>query len=316
VRESALQALGRVDADLVWDSLLAELRNPDPQVRGAVALRLGEARAPESVETLVEALSDPEEQVRVNALAALSTMGHAVQRHQAAVAARSSDPSPRVRAAARSALETLSAAWAEAEEMAEVGAEGALSEARAKVVLDMATAGNPAPLVRALADRESARSLGGPLSEAHPDSIGRLLQVLRQTHQQEQPRAAEGLAEAVRAGGTSGLFLAQLKAIEAGVRLLAVEIAGHLGTPEATSALIGLLARDPVPEVRIRCASLLADAPGRDEQVRDALKRAKEGDRNEAVRQVATHALERAQSDHDEGIVAFPTHDTEAQQRS
>jgi HEAT repeat protein len=94
--------------------------------------------------------------------------------------------------------------------------------------------------------------------------------------------------------GSADGYLAELKALDSGVRLMAVELAGLLATPEAVSALLDVLERDPLAEVRSRAASMLAGMPG--EAVHAALVRTQEEDPNEVVRLVAARVLGRART--------------------
>jgi len=303
VIEAALAALTTADVSALTGKLIPELRHPDARIRAGVAAQLGRAPAAEAVEPLVQALADPDEEVRMSALSALSHMGRMVRKHQSALTARLTDPSPRVRAAATSALNALRPGWAETTEAAQLFPEGPLSPAGAAALVDMAAEGDLKPFLWALNNAESAQSLAsylaGPGAEKPgsagvppaPPPLDALLSSLRQASEWDRVRAIAALSDALRQTGAADGCLAQLRAINPAVRLTAVEIAGMLGTPEAVAALAEVLERDPLPEVRSRAATALAASQA--DAARAALHRAQAQDPNEVVRVVAARALER-----------------------
>ncbi len=291
VRNAALEALAETDPRGLTDALLPLLKNPDARVRATAAAQLGEARASEAAEALIRALADPDEDVRVSALGSVARLGRAVRKQQGAIQARRSDPSPRVRDAAAAALTQLRGAWSEAAEAADVFRQGPLSPAAAMSLVDMAVTGDVDPLLRSLGTEQSHRVVAEHLAGEGRSKLVALLGALHALPEQEQTRAATGLASGPRQGVPADAFLEALKALESDVRLMAVEIAGQIGTPEAVAALIEVLQRDPVADVRSRTASVLADAPGN--EPREALRRAQRDDPNNVVRRVAGHALSR-----------------------
>jgi len=304
VREAALTALADADVGTFADLLIPQLRNPDARVRSAVAHLLGRSRVSAAVESLVQAIADPEEDVRVSALGSLAGLGRAVRRHQSAIAARRSDPSARVREAAASTLNELRAAWAELAQTTELFRHAPLSPAAAAVVADMAAAGDLDPLLRALGDPASDRQVVTYLSDSGQSRVPTFLAALHKAPEQEQSRAAAAIAGALNRGVAAGPFLSALKSIESDARLMAVEIVGKLVAPEAVEALLDVLQRDPLAEVRSRAAALLADAPG--DKVKEALQRAQRDDPNNVVRRVAGRALERGTGEEERGILSPP----------
>ena len=300
VMEAALAALATADVGApagpsgsLCGKLIPELRHPDARVRAGVAAQLGRAPAAEAVEPLVQALADPDEEVRVSALSALSHMGRMARKHQSALTARLTDPSPRVRAGATAALSALRLGWAETTEAAQLFPEGPLSPTGAAALVDMAAEGDLKPFLWALNNAESGQSLASYLAGPGAEKLEALLSSLRQASEWDRVRAIAALSEAFRQTTAADSCLAQLKAINPAVRLTAVEIAGMLGTPEAVAALAEVLERDPVPEVRSRAATALAAS--RADAARTALHRAHAQDPNEVVRVVAARALERRQ---------------------
>lgn len=294
VREAAIAVLSALEVEGLHEALIGELRNPDARVRAAAARGLGRARSGECAEALVQALGDPEEEVRVSALAGLAGLGRLVRKHQGALTGRLSDPSPRVREAAGELLSSLRGAWAEEGEVAELLRQGPLSAAGAASLVEMAAEGDMEPLLWALGNARSADSLGAYLSGPGREKLGGLLAALREAQERDRTRALSALAQSARRANDVDAYLGELKAISPGVRLVAVEMAGMLGTPGAVEALTEVLAHDPVAEVRSRAASALGEARG--ERVQAALQRAQRDDANEIVRLVAERALDRARA--------------------
>jgi len=290
VREAAFFALARLPAEPLKDRLAPELHNPDPMVRAGVAALLGKARASEYLEALVAALADPEEEVRVNALNALAAMGLPVRKHQTELNARLSDPSPRVREVASAALEALREAWAEAPDPADLLRQGTLSVAGAASLLEMVSEGSFDPLLRALENTRSARVLGEYFSGGGGGALGTLLASLRQFSEGDYARARTALGRTLRQYGSAAGLLAGLKSILPEERLDGVDVAGLLATPEAAAALVEILERDPVAEVRSRAATALG-ASG-ESAARAALARAQADDQSKTVRLAASRALQ------------------------
>jgi HEAT repeat protein len=290
VRQAALAALPRVDLTGMADQLLAHLRHPDAQVRAGVAAELGRCGASECVEPLVQALSDPEEEVRINAVRSLTAFGRAVRRHEDALSARQSDPSARVRKAASAALSALREVWAEAVDAAELSRRGHLSAAAASEVADAAASGDLDPLLQALDDRRSARRIAACLADSDRAKLAPILALLRRARATDRGRAATALSQALRAGVPADGYIEELRSLDSDVRLMALDIIGRLGTPDAVRALLEVLERDPLSEVRSRAASGLAESPS--DTVRAALRHAQQQDPDRIVRSAAGRALE------------------------
>ncbi len=310
VREAALAALADADANRFADILMPKLRSSDARVRTTVAEMLGKSRVAIATELLVQALSDPEEDVRVATLGALARLGRAVRKHQGAITARRSDPSARVREAATAALNELRGAWAELAQSSELFRHGPLSPAAAAAVTDMAATGDLDPLLRALGDPASDREVVTYLSDSGQGRLTALLAALHKAPEQEQSRAAAAMAGALNRGVEAGPFLSALRSIESDARLMVVEIVGKLVAPEAVDALLGVLERDPLAEVRSRAAALLAEAPG--EKVKEALRHAQRDDPNNVVRRIAGRALENGGGGEERGILLQPGAQAEA----
>jgi HEAT repeat protein len=216
--------------------------------------------------------------------------------------ARRSDPSARVREAAAAALGQLRASWSETAEAAELFRQGPLSPAAAAAVIEMAAAGDLELLLRSAGNQQADTAIVRCLAEDSREKLAAVLGALRRAPEQDQARVASAMAGALRQGAPGGhpadAFLTELKALDSEVRLMAVEIAGRLGSEEAVGALIEVLERDPVADVRSRAASALAETPVR--AAEDALRRALQQDPNTVVRRVAARALDRGRESADE----------------
>ncbi len=293
VRSAALGTLAHLDISQISVDLVRHLKSADPQVRGGIARQLGRMRNMAAVEALAQALADPDEDVRVTALESLGGMGRSVRRYQSAVIARRSDPSPRVRDAASAALNQLRSSWSEAAEAADLFRQGPLSPAAAAGVLEMATAGDLELLLRSVGNPQSDEVLVEHLSVSGSEQLPAILAALRKAPEQDQARVMSSFAAVLRQGRPADTFLAQLKGLDSEVRLTAIEIVGRLSTPESVEALIEVLNRDPVADVRARAASALAENPV--QAAEDALRRALRDDPNNIVRRVAGRALDRGQ---------------------
>jgi len=308
VRSAALASLSRSQVAVPADALITETRNPDARIRAAVTARLAKERSPESVQALVLALSDPDESVRVNALAAMGAMGRLARKHEGALSARLTDPSAQVREAAAGALRVLREVWMAAPDAGELLRQGPLSAAAAASVVEMAIGGDTGTFVRALDNADSARAIASFLAGAGKEKLNPLLSALRQSDERDQARVLPSLSQALRGMGGADGYLTEMKALDSGVRLMAIELAGLLATPEAVTALLDVLERDPLAEVRSRAASMLAGMPG--DAVHAALVRTQEEDPNEVVRLVAARALGRTRTAPESASLLTPAEET------
>jgi HEAT repeat protein len=290
VRAAAVAALPKVESAGMTSQLLLHLRNADPQVRAGVAAQLAGSDATQCVEPLVQALSDPAEDVRASAVEALGNFGRAVRRYEEALRTRQDDPSLQVRKAASRVLNRLRDVWAETPETSELPRRGRLSSAAAEEIVEAAFAGDLDPLLDALADRRSARRIAACLGDTARDKMAPVLSLLRAARVVERERATEALSQALRDGEAADAYIDQLGALDSDVRLVAMEIVGRLETTAAVQALVQVLEHDPLSEMRSRAASALAEAP--DEAAKAALQRAQQQDPDRIVRSAAGRALQ------------------------
>jgi HEAT repeat protein len=181
-------------------------------------------------------------------------------------------------------------------ETADLLLSGSLSGAGAAALVDMAASGDIGPMLRALSNPRSAESLAAYFAGPGRARLDAVLSSLRRADEPDQMRALGELSQALRQGAAINGYLADLRAIDSGARLMAVEIASLVATPEATAALIEVLGGDPLPEVRIRAANALAGFS--DQATEAALTRSRADDPNEAVRRVAELALSRRRDRH------------------
>jgi HEAT repeat protein len=203
---------------------------------------------------LAQALADPDEEVRINALLALAGLGRAVRAHQSTLSARRGDPSPRVREAAGRALNQLRAVWSEMPETSDLLREGPLTPAATAALVEAAANGEAEPLARTLGKYEQTDILvTAYLSQGGSSHLPGVLIALRKLPEQEYTRIASILAAAWNGHASLAPLLAQLKSLETEARLMAVEIAGRMGTEEAIAALIQVL--------QPRCSRILRAQP-------------------------------------------------------
>ncbi len=145
-----------------------------------------------------------------------------------------------------------------------------------------------------------ARSLGAFLTGRGWPLLTPLLTAVRQSADRDRTRLLAGLAQALQQQPIEDL-LVHLRSVDPEVRLTAVDVSALLGTSEATAALAGVLAREPVLQVRSHIVSALAEIP--EDAAREALLRAQTEDPSMAVRLAATRALNQTQAMPEAGLL-------------
>ena len=219
-----------------------ELRSESPQERADAASRLGQARAPEAVGSLVAVLDDPDETVRVTAIRALGQIGD--RRAVPALVQRVEDPLASVRLALCQALgqlrdpagiPTLTALLHDPDETIRLGA------------------------ARALGKIEGGAGSGTLLSAA-----------LRDPSEAVRRHARKVLVEH-RSPDVLRELTAALGAKEPEVRARAAQVLADLGERAAVPALLPALA-DPSPEVRAVVAHALGKTAPEAPEVLEGLK--------------------------------------------
>lgn len=209
-----------------------ELLDSDPQVRADSAVRLGQARAKDAVESLIELLEDQSDRVRMAAVWALGEIGD--PRAVAPLMETCSDASVQVRLSACRSL-------------------GRLGDARAIPVLT-GLLGEMDDRVRLAAARALAEIPGRDSTEA-------LVEVLLEDDNEVIRQQARLLLEHNDAAFARQRMIDALrKNPDAAARAHAARILGDLGGNEAVPALIEAVS-DPVPAVRSRAARALALLP-------------------------------------------------------
>ncbi len=85
------------------------LRNPSPRLRALAARALGETRDAAAVPALLEALRDPDDEVRLGAVQALGRIGRTAAPAVPVLREALRDPRPEIRAAAARSLDAIAA---------------------------------------------------------------------------------------------------------------------------------------------------------------------------------------------------------------
>lgn len=221
-----------------------ELLDPDPQVRADSAVRLGQARARDSVESLVELLRDPSDRVRTAAVWALGEIGD--PRAVVPLMDTCSDANVQVRlAACRSlgqlgdarAVPVLSGLLQEMDDRLRLGAARALAE---------------------IPGRESTEALVKVLLEDESD-------VIRQQAHRLLRRNDAGIAREQVAGALHS-------ASDPVTRTHAAQVLGEIGDLSSVAALSEAL-DDPSGAVRSRAAHALVALSPEEPGVQAALRK-------------------------------------------
>ncbi len=220
-----------------------ELMDPDPQVRADTAVRLGQARAKDAVDSLVRLLSDPEDRVRASAIRALGEIGD--PRAVPSLMEHSVDPDVRVRVALCRALGLLGDARAIPVLERMLGDRG--TEDRVRLEAARAVAGIPGP--------ESTEALVRIMVRDQSDSIRAEVRSLMEG--MDVLRATRIVEESLRQGPDE-------------VRANAARMAGEMGDRQLLPALAAAL-DDPFFRVRCRAAHALVELAPDDAEVREAL---------------------------------------------
>ncbi len=219
-----------------------DLPDDDPQVRADTAVRLGQARAKDAVDSLVTLLDDPDDRVRFSAILALGEIGD--PRAVPALIAHASDPRTRIRTALCRSL-------------------GQLSDARAIPLLIRLLEDMEYPVrlaaARALASipgRESTEALVQVVLRDESDSI--LAEVTKLLHGMDTDLALEMLQGSVKTG-------------EEEARANAARVIGQMGDRQCLPVLLEAL-DDPFYRVRCLAAHALVELAPDDARVKIALK--------------------------------------------
>jgi HEAT repeat protein len=283
-RSAAMKALGHRDEDAAIVAALARgLSDRDSWVRYYACQSLGKVGVREMVPDIEKLLGDPAGQVRVAAIESLALLGGDTARRALLDAASRSDDEDMRRASLvglgmtrdPEALEALLSAAGAADAMTRLIAVSALSTFDAPEVV--------AALAKATEDSEDAvrtAALGCLGSRPGAEATSALIRLLEATPAPE--RLIPALASPVE-GRISGIVSALHGADERLANRL-VSVLGRMGTPEATTALIEMMATHP-PVVRKNAAATLA-ALGTNEAV-ETLRRAAKDDADLDIRRIA-----------------------------
>jgi len=222
-----------------------ELMDPDPQVRADTAVRLGQARAKDALDSLVGLLSDPEDRVRIAAIRALGEIGD--PRAVPALIENAVDPDARIQVALCRTLGQLGdpRAIALLERLLEDGG----TDERVRLAAARALAGIPGP--------ESTEALVRIMVRDESDSIRTEVRTLLEG--MDVPRATRIVEESLRSGPDE-------------VRANAARMVGEMGERRLLPALTVAL-DDPFYRVRCRAALALVELAPDDQEVKAALTR-------------------------------------------
>jgi len=209
--------------DGIQPALVESAKDPDPVVRQAAAMKLGETGNKSAVSILSGmVLGDPDESVRVAALGALVIIGD--RGAGAAYVAALRDASDKVR---RSAADALSGSWDE-------GSMNALIDALKN---------DPSPKVR----QRVAESLGNPgimgRAQAHhwdssADTEVALIQALKKDESYEVRATAASMLGKFKSGKSIEPLLAAMEDKSSSVRAAAADALGSYDRPEVIERLI------------------------------------------------------------------------------
>jgi HEAT repeat protein len=286
VRESAVEALGRIgDAEAV-PGLLEALHDADADVRWAAAAaleRIGDAAA---VPGLLEALHDADADVRWAAAAALERIGDAAAVPGLLAALRDANAGVR-RAAAEMLGQIGDAAAVPGLLHALRDAEARVREAAAKALGQIGDATAVPGLLAALgdADADVRRAAAAALGEIGAPAVPGLLAALGDADADVRRAAAAALGEIGDAAAVPGL-LAALGDADEDVREAAAAALGQIGDAAAVPGLLAAL-RDADWRVRRAAAAALGEIG--DAAVPGLLQAL--GNANANVRQAAAWAL-------------------------
>ena len=208
-----------------------ELADADPHIRADAALRLGQARAKDGVDSLIAVLDDPDVLVRINAVRALGEIGDA--KAAPALVPLAGDPSPAVREAVTQSFGAL---------------RDPVAVATLRTLLDDADDGVRISAARALGTipGEAAMSALVDVGLRDEDESVRQ-QVVRVVSEHGEHDAIARLERMLEAGSSTESD-----------RAVAARTLGDLGCPSSVPALIEALG-DPDVEVR----SIVAHSLGR-----------------------------------------------------
>jgi HEAT repeat protein len=283
-RSSTMKALGHRSADAaIVATLTAGLADGDPWVRYYACQSLGKLGVREMAPNVEKLLRDPAGQVRVAAVETLALLGGEPARRALLTAASRPDDEDMRRAALvglgmtrdREALDALSAAAAAADPMTRLIAVSALAAFDASEVVPSLAKASEDP-------EESVRTAALGCLAVRPgvEATAALIHMLEVTNAPE--RVVLALSSPVE-GRIPGLVSA-LHGADERLATQLVSVLGRMGTLEATTALIELMATHP-PVVRKAAATTLG-ALGTTEAVA-TLRRAAKDDTDLDIRRIA-----------------------------
>ncbi|MGJ3246849.1 MAG: HEAT repeat domain-containing protein, partial [Elainellaceae cyanobacterium] len=288
VRQSAVEALGKIPSNAVIGSLVKALEDQNSSVRWRAATALGKIPSNTVIDSLIKALEDQNSSVRRRATEALGEISSDVVIDDLIKAL--DDQNSAVRQSAVEALRKMPSEAAingllKALDDPDLSLRQRVAKTLEKMLSEAATDGlikaldHQNPLVR----QHAVEALGKMPSEAATDG---LIKALDDQDSGVRWKATAALGEMPSETATDGLIKA-LDDQDSGVRWRATAALGKMPSETATDGLIKAL-DDQDPSVRWRATAALGKMPS--ETATDGLIKALD-DQNSSVRQNAVEAL-------------------------
>ena len=289
VRAIAGRGLWGVIPSEQCQSLIQYLNSPDRKVRAGVIGVLGKTRSAEWAGTVAAVASDPSPHVRAAVMNALGRIGEAAVPHLHAIMSRLGDPDAYVRSRAVEAAFLVSPCHPEmAKQVSRLAADPDPSVRSAVVacLLNYARNGVQDALLELLADTDHQHWAIGALADVEEDLLRRILAHAQRARPEVAQSVTEALSQALAGRWTVEDLRPELNSLDTEVRLAGLEGLSLVRKEDATEEIIGLLAGDPAPRVRLRAAQVLLSRCDNVSALQ-ALRRAAAADPDPDVRRVA-----------------------------
>ena len=261
VRAIAGRGLWGVVTSEQCQSLIQYLNSPDPKVRAAVVGVLGKTQSAEWASAVAATTSDPSPHVRAAVMNALGRMGEAAVPYLHAIMPRLGDPDAYVRSRAVEAAFLVSPRHPEmAKQVLRLAADPDASVRSAVVtcLLNYARNGVQDALLELLADSDHQPWAISALADVEEDLLRRVLTHAQSARPEVAQSVTEALSQVLAGRWTVSDLRPELNSLDTEVRLAGLEGLALVRHEDATEEIIGLLAGDPAPRVRLRAAQVLS----------------------------------------------------------
>jgi len=289
VRAIAGRGLWEVVTSEQCQSLIQYLNSPDPKVRAAVVGVLGKTRSAEWAGTVAAAASDPSPHVRAATMNALGRVGEAAIPYLHAIMSRLGDPDAFVRSRAVEAAFLVSPRHPEmAKQVLRLAPDPDASVRSAVVacILNYARNGVQDALLELLTEADYRSWAISALAGVEEDLLRRVLIHAQNARPEVAQSVTEALSQVLAGRWTVSDLRPELNSLDTEVRLTGLEGLTLVRHEDATEEIIGLLAGDPAPRVRLRAAQILSSR-GDNLSALQALRRAAAADPDPDVRRAA-----------------------------